>query len=378
MGEREVTLPQFYAQDLARLDTMARRRGLALPRGRDFSSNDYLALAGSDALRDAAMRALERGVPMGSGGSRLLRGHRAEHARVEEDAARFFGSEAALFMSTGFAANSLLFSTLPQKEDCIFHDALIHASAHEGMRLSRAERRGFAHNDVDAAADAIAQWRASGGSGTPWIAFETLYSMDGDIAPVAEFAALARAVGAMLFIDEAHAVGVYGPQGRGLASGLQGEEHAIVLATCGKALGCEGALVLCSDVIRDFLINRGRGFIFSTAPSPLMAAVVGDALRLIAGGDDLRQRLRTRVQGAADRFAALGIVLSGSQIQPVVIGEEARTMEIAAALQAEGFDIRGIRPPTVPEGTARLRLSITLNSDEEDMDALIQAMERLL
>nr|WP_275588863.1 8-amino-7-oxononanoate synthase [Croceicoccus hydrothermalis] len=357
---------------------MARRRGLALPRGRDFSSNDYLALAGSYALRDAAMDALERGVPMGSGGSRLLRGHRAEHARVEEDAARFFGSEAALFMSTGFAANSLLFSTLPQKEDCIFHDALIHASAHEGMRLSRARSQPFAHNDVNAAADAIARWRASGGSGTAWIAFETLYSMDGDRAPVAEFAELARTVGAMLFVDEAHAVGVYGPQGRGLASALQGEEHGIVLATCGKALGCEGALVLCSDVIRDFLINRGRAFIFSTAPSPLMAAVVNDALRLIAQGDDLRQRLRTQVDGAADRFAALGIAASGSQIQPVVIGDEARTMDIAAALQNEGFDIRGIRPPTVPQSTARLRISITLNSGADDMDALIHVLERLL
>ncbi|MEX0343169.1 MAG: 8-amino-7-oxononanoate synthase [Erythrobacter sp.] len=373
-----MTLPPFYQLDLARLAQNNRRRTLTLARGHDFSSNDYLALAGSPALRGAARAALERGVALGSGGSRLLRGNGVEHEALEARAAAFFGAPSALFLGSGFAANSLLFATLPQTEDLILYDDLVHASAHEGMRLSRAPSRAFVHNDVQSAADAIAGWRARGGRGTPWIAFETLYSMDGDRAPVAEFAELARREGAMLLADEAHAVGVFGPQGRGLAADLHGQENAIVLATCGKALGCEGALVLGPKIIREFLVNRGRGFIFSTAPSPLMAAVAQAALDIVADADDRRARLAGLVTGAGAAVARLGIAPSGSQIQPVVIGEDARTMEIAAALQARGFDVRGVRPPTVPAGSARLRLSITLNSDAQSIAALSEALEDLL
>jgi 8-amino-7-oxononanoate synthase len=370
-----VKLPEFYKHDLDRLSQAGRRRMLALAQGRDFSSNDYLALAGSSALREAAVAALERGVTLGSGGSRLLRGNRAEHEALEERAAAFFEAPSALFLGSGYAANSLIFATLPQKGDLILHDALVHASAHEGMRLSRAPSKAFAHNDVDAAADGIAAWRADGGRGTPWIAFETLYSMDGDRAPVAEFAKLGRREGAMLLVDEAHAVGVFGPHGRGLAAGLHGQDNAIVLATCGKALGCEGALVLGPAIVRDFLVNRGRGFIFSTSPSPLMAAVAHAALDIAAAADDRRARLAKLVEAAERTFGHLGIAPSGSQIQPVLIGEDARTMEIAAALQARGFDVRGIRPPTVPAGTARLRISLTLNADEAAVAALADALE---
>ncbi|WP_375402968.1 8-amino-7-oxononanoate synthase [uncultured Sphingomonas sp.] len=368
---------EFHKDCLRSLERSGRLRVLAARRGLDFSSNDYLGLAGSDRLRRAVADALERGVAIGSGGSRLLRGNAEEHELLEEEAARFFGAEAALFMGTGYAANALLFATLPQRGDLVIHDALIHASAHEGMRLSRAERIGFAHNDADAAADAIASWRRRGGAGTPWLAVESLYSMDGDRAPLEYLVAVAEREGAMLLIDEAHATGVFGPEGRGLAAGLEGRPDVLTLRTCGKALGCEGALILGSSIARDFLINRGRSFIFSTSPSPLIAAAVREALLLLRDEPERRERLSALIQHAGREFARLGLPTTASPIQPLVLGEDRRAMEAAAALQARGFDVRGVRPPTVPPGTARLRLSITLNVDEAAVTALAGALKEL-
>jgi 8-amino-7-oxononanoate synthase len=375
---RAMQLPAFYRENLASLKNAGRARSLTLPGGRDFSSNDYLALAGSDVLRNAARAALDRGAATGSGGSRLLRGNNPEHEALEAAAAQFFGAGSALYVGSGFAANSLLFATLPQPDDLILHDALIHASVHEGMRLSRACRRVFAHNDVGAAEAEIARWRKSGGSGTIWIAFETLYSMDGDTAPVADFMALAEREGAMLMIDEAHAVGVFGPQGRGLAWQLQGRANVVTLATCGKALGCEGALILASPVLRDFIVNRGRSFIFSTAPSPLMAAIVRTAILTVAAADDRRTRLAALTDFAREVFAPFGAIQSRSPIQPIIIGDDTRTMTAAARLQALGFDVRGVRPPSVPQGTARLRISITHNADEAGIAALGSALKEVL
>ena len=348
----------------------SRRRKLSTLAGIDFSSNDYLGLAGSPELADAAKAALARGVPVGSGGSRLLRGNHPEHEALEAEAAAFFGSERALWFSSGFAANSALFSTLPQRGDLIIHDELIHASAHEGMRLGRAETVAVRHNDANAFAHAAAGWRRAGGIGRIWLAVESLYSMDGDRAPLADLAALADTLDAVLLIDEAHATGVFGPQGRGLAAHLEGRDNVITLRTCGKALGCEGALVCAPQVVTDFLVNRGRGFIFSTAPSPLIAACTRAALALLRDQPERRDALWQRVRLAEEVFGPLGAEVSGSQILPLVIGGDAEAMALAAAVQAAGFDVRGIRPPTVPQGTARLRVAITLNADETDIRAL--------
>lgn len=347
-------------------------------RGRDFASNDYLGLAGSARLRQAAVDAVARGVPIGSGGSRLLRGNCDEHEQLEDEAARFFGSETAIFTGGGYSANTLLFSTLPQNEDLVVYDELIHASAHEGMRLGRAQTKPFAHNDVDAAADAIAAWRHRGGRGTPWIAVESLYSMDGDPAPLADIATLAMREEAMLLIDEAHASGVFGPEGRGLAAGLDGRRNVVVLRTCGKALGCEGGLILAPAVVRDFILNRGRGFIFSTAPSPLIAAIVRESLHVLQDEPERRERLFRLIGAAACALDSIGLRASGSPIQPVVIGDDRRTMAVAATMQAAGFDVRGVRPPTVPPGTARLRLSLTLNIDDADVTELTTALASAL
>ena len=254
------------------LDTvMARNRYRQLsPRtGTDFSSNDYLGLSGAPRMQAAVADALARGVPVGAGGSRLLRGNHAEHEALEAEAAQFFGAQSALYFSTGFVANAALFACMPQRGDLVIYDELIHASVHEGMRLGRAEAVAALHNDVGSFADAIREWRARGNVGRIWMAVETLYSMDGDSAPLNDLAALADAHDAFLVIDEAHATGVFGPNGRGLGAHLVGRDNVIALYTCGKALGAEGALLCGPAIVREFLINYGRGFIFSTAPSPL-------------------------------------------------------------------------------------------------------------
>lgn len=360
-----------FDNQLAQLDAAGRLRRLEPRVGLDFSSNDYLALAGDPAIARAVAEAVTRGVPVGSGGSRLLRGNAPEHEALEDKAARFFGSEAALYFSSGFAANMALFSTLPQKGDLIVADALVHASAHEGLRRARAEHGFVSHNDLDAFADRIRKWRAAGGRGRVWLAFETVYSMDGDIAPIDEMAALARAEGAWLLIDEAHATGVFGHQGRGLAARLEGAENVVSLHTCGKALGTEGALVCASRSIVDFLINRARPFIFSTAPSPLMAVATAAALDRVAEADDRRERLRGLWHHAGELLASPA---PQSQIIPIILGDERRTMAVAGALREAGFDVRGIRPPTVPEGTSRLRISLTLNVTPSDIESLAAAL----
>jgi 8-amino-7-oxononanoate synthase len=372
------TGPQKAGSHQDVLDGLAakgRLRALTRTSGRDFTSNDYLALAESDVLRQAASDALARGVPLGAGGSRLLRGNHAEHEALEEEAASFFGSETALYFPTGFAANAAIAATLPRGQDLIVHDELMHASFRDGLDPARIPAIKAPHNDL-AAMDAIVKgWRAAGGKGRVWIAVETLYSMDGDRAPLAGLVALAARHDAMLLLDEAHATGVHGDQGRGLLNETMGAEYEgapniISLHTCGKGLGVAGALVCLPKLYRDFLVNRGRAFIYSTAPSPLVAAVVRAALKISAGAEQERTQLQRLVRHAQDGLQRLGLPASGSQIQPVILGEDRRAVAVAEALRARGYDIRAIRPPTVPEGTARLRIALTLHVTPEDLDAL--------
>lgn len=369
---------QAQRADLEALAARGRGRRLIAREGRDFSSNDYLAMARAPRLARAVEHAIARGVPIGSGGSRLLRGNDPEHEALEAEAAQFFCAESALFLSSGYAANVALLATLPQRGDLVVHDALIHASMHEGLALTRASAVPAAHNDADSFADAIAAWRAKGGKGRVWLAFESLYSMDGDRAPLADLAQLAERHEAIMLIDEAHATGVFGPAGRGLAAALDGRADTVVLRTCGKALGCEGALICGPAVMRDFLINRARPFIFSTAPSPLMAAAVREALRMLADEPERRTGLMARVAHAEAALAPYGAEPTGTQIMPLILGDEVRTMAAAARLQEAGFDVRGIRPPTVPPGTSRLRISLTQNVMPEDIDALAGALAKAL
>lgn len=364
-----------HKRALEALERRGRLRALEAAHGYDFASNDYLGLSRSEALRDAVKEALARGVPVGAGGSRLLRGNDAEHEALEAEAAAFFGAESALYFGSGFAANMAVFSTLPQRGDLILYDELIHASVHEGIRLSKAESKAFKHNDAGDCDAAIATWRAAGGRGMPWIAIETLYSMDGDRAPLDEFSNIARRHDAMLVLDEAHATGVFGNGGRGLGAYLEGAEYVISLHTCGKALGCAGALVCCPATLRDFLVNRARPFIYATAPSPMIAATVRAALRIIEREPERRELLHTRIAFARKLFRdRLGVEGTGSQIQPVLTGTDSTAVRLAQALREQGFDVRAIRPPTVPEGSSRLRVTLTLNTGADTTAALVETL----
>ncbi|MFD2054768.1 8-amino-7-oxononanoate synthase [Mesorhizobium calcicola] len=367
-------LLERYEAMLSGLARRNRLRILSSRSGLDFASNDYLGLARSKRMAEAVTAALAAGTPVGATGSRLLRGNAPEHEALEAKAAKFFGAERALFFGGGYVANFAVLTTLPQKGDLIVLDRLAHASAHEGARAGRAEMTEAAHNDAAAVDDAIQAWRAKGGAGHAWIVVESLYSMDGDRAPLGELIAVADRHDAFLFVDEAHATGVYGPDGRGLAHDLEGRDNVVVLHTCGKALGASGALVTAPRVLCDYLVNRCRPFIYATAPSPLMAVAAATALDIIADEPERRERLARLVALAGKRAGNLGLPASGSQILPIIVGDNARAMVLAQALQARGFDVRGIRPPTVPEGTARLRVSLTLNVSEDDVSALFDAL----
>jgi 8-amino-7-oxononanoate synthase len=346
-----------------------------MPRqGSDFSSNDYLGLASSRRMKDAVMAALHNGTPLGAGGSRLLRGNCEEHEQLEADAVAFFRADACLFFGGGYQANTALFSTLPQRGDLVVYDELIHASTHEGMRASKADVMSAAHNDAQAVGDAIRLWRAKGGKGRPWIAVESLYSMDGDCAPLEELNALAIEHEGFLVIDEAHSTGVFGPEGRGFSAAFEGQEHIVTLHTCGKALGASGALVMADKRLIELLVNRARAFIFATAPSPLVAVAVREALMIVQQEPERRTALADLVSHTRNRLNTLGLPASPTQIQPVIIGENARALAMANRLQEAGFDVRAIRPPTVPPGTARLRLSITLNVARSDIDAVMDEL----
>jgi 8-amino-7-oxononanoate synthase len=364
-----------YQAALDELAGSSRLRSLVPRRGLDFTSNDYLGLAASPRLGQAVTAAIARGTPVGAGGSRLLRGNAAEHEALEARAAAFFRAERALFFGSGYVANYALLSTLPQSGDLLVLDALVHASAHEGARAGRAQFTKAAHNDAGAFEEAVRTWRAGGGRGRIWLAVESLYSMDGDRAPLAELVELAERHDAMLLIDEAHATGIYGPDGRGLAAGLEGRDSVIALHTCGKALGGAGALVSGPRVLCEFMLNRCRPFIYATAPSPLMAVAALEALEILQDEPERRERLAHLIAVAGRAALASGAAApTGSQILPAIVGDDRAAMALAAGLQRRGFDVRAIRPPTVPEGTARLRVSITLNVGEQDVAALFAAL----
>jgi 8-amino-7-oxononanoate synthase len=362
----------------AQLQDLAARRQLRSLRGRegiDLTSNDYLGLAESPELKAAAAAAIARGVPIGAGGSRLLRGNHPEHEALEAEAADFFGAETGLYFGAGYSANLAIFSTLPQRDDLVIFDELVHASVHDGLRRGRAEAVRVPHHDVDAVEARLRDWRQRGNRGGCWIAIESVYSMDGDSPDLDGLFAVADRHDATLVVDEAHATGVVGPQGRGLAARFEGRDNLISLHTCGKALGTAGGLVLAPKLIRDYLINRARPFIYATAPSPLIAAVTRAAIGISRTQPERRRRLSELTAFAAQRLEQrCGIASSGSHIVPIILGANEKAMAASAALQRQGFDVRAIRPPTVPEGTARLRIALTAMLSETIIDGLVEAL----
>lgn len=372
-------LARFDAS-LKGLERRSRRRHLLLAGdGLDFSSNDYLGLSRHAKLLAAVSSAVDAGMGVGATGSRLLRGHHDQHAALERQAADLFGSEAALYFANGFMANYALFTCLPKSGDLIVFDDLVHASIHDGMLAGKALTVAAKHNEAQDFEDKIKAARAEGVKGQIWMAIESIYSMDGDIAPIAELVEIANRYDAFLVVDEAHATGVWGKGGKGLMAEYEGAENIISMHTCGKALGASGALICGPKVICDYMVNFSRPFIYSTAPSPLAAYTVSQALEIVQDeGAQLRSRLLGQVALAKQLFAGLGVETSPTQIQPIVIGGAGETMGMARALQDAGFDIRGVRPPTVPDGSSRLRITLTLNVSEADIRNMVDMLRPLL
>lgn len=346
-----------FEKSLIGLERRSRRRKLMLAGDLlDFSSNDYLGMSHHPKLLAAVRGAIDDGIAIGAGGSRLLRGHHDEHQALETQAANFFGSEQALFFANGFMANYALFTCLPKSGDVVIYDELVHASIHDGMMAGKAQAIAAKHNDLQDFEDKIKAARA-GGKGQIYISIESIYSMDGDTAPVDELMQLANDYKAFLVVDEAHATGVWGEGGKGLMSAWEGAENLITLHTCGKAIGASGALICAPQIICDYMVNYSRPFIYSTAPSPLTAYTVSESMKIMQDEPELRERLKQNIKLATE---LLSIETSTSQILPIIIGDAGATMAMAKQLQAAGFDIRGVRPPTVPDGSSRLRITLTL------------------
>lgn len=369
------TWKAWLRKDLRALEERSLCRNLAEIRGVNLCSNDYLGLAENPALRESLAASIENASRVGGTGSRLLSGQTEDWRMLEERFAEFAGTEAALFFSTGYAANIGLLGSLVGKDDVIYSDVLNHASLIDGMRLSGARKVIYPHLDLKTLESALRQ-----DTGAPWrrvIVTESVFSMDGDLAPLEQMAELAEKYGAAMIVDEAHATGVHGPAGRGLsaAAGIVGQVLAII-HTCGKALGSAGAFVCGPSVLKEFLINHARTFIFSTASPPYLARQIGAALDIAVAMDPERQELLQRSARLVENLHAAGFTTAGteSQIVPVVLGDVLETLDAADYLQRDGFAVRAIRPPTVPEGSARLRFSLTIRIPEAELTRLVKSL----
>jgi 8-amino-7-oxononanoate synthase len=369
------TWKSTLGKGLLELEQRHQRRSLAETKGIDFCSNDYLGLAEHPALKKAVTQAVQKSSRVGGTASRLLSGQTEQWRTLEQEFAKFAGMEAALFFGSGYAANMGLLSALVGTDDVVYSDMLNHASLIDGMRLSGARKVIYPHLDLNALESCLRQ-----DAGAPWrriIVTESVFSMNGDIAPLKEMAALAEQFGAAMIVDEAHATGVQGKCGWGLAAeaGILPQVLATV-HTCGKALASAGAFVCGPAVMKDHLINHARTFIFSTALPPYFAEQIRAALKLTIGMGTERQMLMHRAKGLNGRLREMGFDTGGSasQIVPVIIGSNEDTLHAAEQLQREGFAVRAIRPPTVPLGKARLRLSLTAKIAGEDLSRLVECL----
>jgi len=364
------------AEELDSLRAQSQFRTLETPGGVNLCSNDYLGLSTDPRLKQAALEAVARAAAVGSTGSRLLSGNSREWEELESTFAEFAGTEAALYFGSGYAANVGLLSSLLKPGDVVFSDAQNHASLIDGMRLSGATKVIYPHGDLHFLENALREHASAAGSRV--IVTETLFSMEGDVAPIEDLLRIARDHGAELVLDEAHATGACGPQGRGLAAELGAERNLLAIVhTCGKALASAGAFVCGSTTLRDFLVNRARTFIFSTAMPPYIAGQIRAALGLAREADDRRDHLRRIAALLRDELTARGfdVGTSATHIVPVLLGTNEAALHAASELQRAGFAVKAIRPPTVPAGTARLRLSLTSRISPDEIHRLVIAMD---
>ena len=374
------SLPRPWSRRLAALaearTARGRAREIAEPRGLDFCSNDYLGLRKDPRVVEASAQAA-RAFGAGSGAARLLRGTSPLHDALESDLAQWKGAEAALLFNTGFQANATLIPALVGPGDAVFSDALNHASLVDGCRMAKAGGASvsvYRHLDLGDLEEKLSAWRNTQPEGLALVATDALFSMDGDAADLSALRALCDRFEALLMVDEAHASGLLGPEGAGLAA-LQGVAPHLIMGTLGKALGSSGAFVCGDRALIAHLVNTCRGFIFSTALPPPSVGAAREGLKLARSEPWRREQALAR---AARIRSALGQADQPSAIVPVILGAEAEALRVAGALQAQGFDVRAVRPPTVPEGQSRLRITTGAHQRDEDVDALISALKELL
>jgi len=341
-----------------------------------FSSNDYLGLAAHRAVRQALAEGA-RQWGMGAGASRLLCGDYLPHHELEQELARFEGTESAVFFNSGYAANCGLVPAFAGPEDVVLSDALNHASLVDGCRLSRARTEVYPHSDV-AALEAGLRRARQHGARRVLVATDTVFSMDGDLAPLRQIADVCERHEALLLVDEAHATGVIGPRGAGLVSQLGlGARIDLRMGTLSKAAGAFGAFVAATRSCCELLVNRARTLIFSTALPPAVPHAALAGLRILKGpeGDELRARLRRNVERFAVGLRALGLPAeAATPIFPVVLGAPEAAMSATAQLRKRGLLVKAIRPPTVPAGSSRLRIAVTAAHTDAHLDLLLSAL----
>ncbi|MDJ0739385.1 MAG: 8-amino-7-oxononanoate synthase [Gammaproteobacteria bacterium] len=337
-----------------------------------FCSNDYLGLAADARLADAVKRAVVR-YGVGAGAAHLISGHSAAHDALEEELAAFTGRERALLFSTGYMANLGVISALTGRGDSVFGDRRNHASLNDGCLLTRARFRRYPHADVAALRAQLAVAR-----GNALVVSDGVFSMDGDVAPLAELAGVAAEHDAALMIDDAHGIGVLGPRGQGsiAAAGLDAAAVPLLMGTLGKALGTAGAFVAGSQALIETLIQQARPYVYTTAMPPAIAEATRVALRIATDEEWRRERLHGLVQRFRHGARQLGLRLGDSTtpIQPVVLGDTATANRWGAALQRAGILVGTIRPPTVAEGTARLRITLSAAHSAAHVEALLSVL----
>ena len=342
-----------------------------------WCANDYLGLSTHPRVIEAACAAA-RQWGTGARASRLLTGNTAVHAQLETQLAAFFRAEAALMFSSGYLANLGVLTALLGPGDVVLVDRLAHASLIEACRASRATLRVFSHHHVDQVAELLARYPATR---RRMVVTEGLFSMEGDVSPLSELHAVAQAHEALLYVDDAHGAFALGPTGRGSPE-VAGIAHdsLLYMGTLGKALGCQGGFVVGPQILIQFLLNRARPFIYSTALAPPIVAAALAALELVQRDPAPRLRLAQNVQRLRARLLALGEfhVAAAHQILPLVVGSSDRACELAGRLRQAGMFVPAIRPPTVPEGTARLRLSVSALHTDQHVDRLAEALSVLL
>jgi 8-amino-7-oxononanoate synthase len=370
-----VDMNQRILAELSDLESRAELRHLETVQGIDLSSNDYLGLAADPRMKQAVLKGVNTASRIASTGSRLLSGHDHAWTLLEHDFARWVGAEAALYFTSGYAANVGLLSALLRSEDVVFSDSANHASLIDGIRLAKCRRVIFPHLDLNFLEDELR--RNAPVAGARLIVVESIFSMEGDCAPLAGLAALAERYAAELIVDEAHAIGVRGPRGSGCVAEARLSKRVLATVhTCGKALATAGAFVCGSENLRRFLINRARTFIFNTGLPPYFASQVSAGMSLAADADFERAHLVELSAFLRNELRKSGFdtANSDSQIVPVILGPNDAAVNFADSLTTRRFGVRAIRPPTVPAGKARLRLSLTARHSKDILTALVDAL----